>query len=335
MLLLVATWIDRYVDEQWAATGGTVGGLGVLIVVALLGIGSEGRRWWGPIALSSAGLVAALIGLAAALSEIWGRGMSEEVVFLLVTVAALAAFVNISSLIRMNAGQSRVRLGTIGVAILATILVNALVFADQQFDDTMLGRASAASMIVTACGAMSFLVFIAINRRSQIERGTTGLAAELVIVCPNCRTKQEVPWAARRARNAACAWTSASRSRAASSATICCTASRQVDVPSAEPRCRMGEWRTIERRPVRRPPRPSRPGARRTSRSRSVPIAQERYAESEPLLRDSVEEAPRFRRAKKLPPAVERLVKLYEAWGKPGEADAWRAKLEALTAEDG
>jgi hypothetical protein len=44
---------------------------------------------------------------------------------------------------------------------------------------------------------------------------------------------------------------------------------------------------------------------------------------------------PGGRRAQKLPPAIERLVKLYEAWGHPEKADEWRAKLAEIEAASG
>jgi hypothetical protein len=52
------------------------------------------------------------------------------------------------------------------------------------------------------------------------------------------------------------------------------------------------------------------------------------FADAEPLLLKSW---PRFESNRKLPPAVrsrslERLITLYDAWGKPEQAGAWRAK---------
>jgi hypothetical protein len=56
---------------------------------------------------------------------------------------------------------------------------------------------------------------------------------------------------------------------------------------------------------------------------------QGRYAEAEPLLQASVEV---LQSAQGVPPvrvrqALERIVALYEAWGKPAKANAWRLKL--------
>ena len=38
------------------------------------------------------------------------------------------------------------------------------------------------------------------------------------------------------------------------------------------------------------------------------------------------------RRAEKFPPSIERLVRLYEAWGKPDKAAEWRSKLAEIEA---
>jgi hypothetical protein len=57
---------------------------------------------------------------------------------------------------------------------------------------------------------------------------------------------------------------------------------------------------------------------------------QAKSAEAEPLL---LESCAGFRKLPRVPPknvrrALERLVGLYEAWGKPDEAAMWRALLE-------
>ncbi len=59
----------------------------------------------------------------------------------------------------------------------------------------------------------------------------------------------------------------------------------------------------------------------------------ERYDEAETHLLDGHAgldaSLPGGRRTKKLPPSIERLVRLYDAWGKPDQAAEWRAKLPA------
>jgi tetratricopeptide (TPR) repeat protein len=64
-------------------------------------------------------------------------------------------------------------------------------------------------------------------------------------------------------------------------------------------------------------------------------LGRERYAEAEPLLRQGYEGMKR-REAQiptdgrpRLTEALERLVRLYEAWGKPDEAARWRKELGA------
>ena len=57
----------------------------------------------------------------------------------------------------------------------------------------------------------------------------------------------------------------------------------------------------------------------------------QRHQEAEAYLLDGYTELdaslPAGRRTTKLPPAVERLVLLYDAWSKPMQAAEWRAKL--------
>ncbi len=57
----------------------------------------------------------------------------------------------------------------------------------------------------------------------------------------------------------------------------------------------------------------------------------ERYQVAETLLLDGHAgldaSLPGGRRTQKLPPSIERLVRLYDAWGKPDKAAEWRAKL--------
>ena len=68
-------------------------------------------------------------------------------------------------------------------------------------------------------------------------------------------------------------------------------------------------------------------------------LGQKQYPEAEPLILSGYEgikarEARIPRRARRLlNTAAERVVKLYEAWGKPEKADAWRAKLKLPWAE--
>jgi hypothetical protein len=64
-------------------------------------------------------------------------------------------------------------------------------------------------------------------------------------------------------------------------------------------------------------------------------LGQKRYAEAEPLLLAGYE-GMKQREAKipaqvkvRLTEALERLVQLYDAWGKPEQAKEWRQKLEA------
>ena len=65
-------------------------------------------------------------------------------------------------------------------------------------------------------------------------------------------------------------------------------------------------------------------------------LGQKKYAEAEPLLLQGYEgmkqreaKIPAQFRQVSLTEALERLVKLYEDWDKPGEAANWKKKLES------
>ena len=68
-------------------------------------------------------------------------------------------------------------------------------------------------------------------------------------------------------------------------------------------------------------------------------LGQKKYAEAEPLLLQGYEGL--VQRRDKIPPkypnrpteALERLVQLYDAWGKKDKADEWRKKLEEAKAQ--
>jgi len=70
-------------------------------------------------------------------------------------------------------------------------------------------------------------------------------------------------------------------------------------------------------------------------------LGQKKLAEAEPLLLDGYqgmkerEAAIPGQGATRIPEALERLVRLYEAKGNETEAAAWRSKLEAALAEQG
>jgi hypothetical protein len=68
-------------------------------------------------------------------------------------------------------------------------------------------------------------------------------------------------------------------------------------------------------------------------------LGQQKYAEAEPLLlrgyrglRQHEQRIPAAFRQARLTEAAERLVQLYEAWGKPDETTKWRKELEAIKA---
>jgi TolA-binding protein len=80
------------------------------------------------------------------------------------------------------------------------------------------------------------------------------------------------------------------------------------------------------------------PNAWTTANARSLLggalLGQKRYTEAEPLLlegheglRQQASNIPRAVRQQRLTEAVERLVRLYDAWGKKDKADEWRKKL--------
>ena len=68
-------------------------------------------------------------------------------------------------------------------------------------------------------------------------------------------------------------------------------------------------------------------------------LGQQKYAEAEPLLLQGYDGLKQ--RQDKIPPAghvrlteaMERLVRLYDAWGKKDQADRWRKELEAARAK--
>jgi hypothetical protein len=85
------------------------------------------------------------------------------------------------------------------------------------------------------------------------------------------------------------------------------------------------------------------PDARPTFKTRSLPggslLGQRKYAEAEPLLVAGYE-GMKAREAKipaqsrvRLTEALERLVQLYDAWGRKDEADGWRKKLNLAKGE--
>jgi tetratricopeptide (TPR) repeat protein len=69
-------------------------------------------------------------------------------------------------------------------------------------------------------------------------------------------------------------------------------------------------------------------------------LGQKQFAEAEPLLAKAYEELnqrealqPSPARARVVHQTVERLVQLYEAWGKPAQAGAWRKKLSNVSTD--
>jgi hypothetical protein len=186
---LIATWMPgRFWDnEEWWGTGWSIGGVGLLAAVTLLGLGTTRRGWrWVGIAFGAVGLGLALI-------EIWGTGLvDEELLCPPLSAALLVAFANAIFLVPLRAGQRWLPWAVLAVMTGTTIALNVSIVGNLTTSEALVNRICIAGAIVTGCGTMAIALLAIFNRRADVE-GSSSVVMLLEIVCPRCRLSQSAP----------------------------------------------------------------------------------------------------------------------------------------------
>jgi hypothetical protein len=183
---LAGTWIDSNYDDECGASGFILGGFGIVVVLSLVGAGTDRRHWrWVGVACSAAATVMALVG-------VWMNYDDPSDLFvILATLGVLVGYANIVLRVPLKSGQHWLVMATIATAIGTGALLDLLIIL-LDGDSDPLFRLVAAGMILTACGSLALMVLARLNRGVELEAATTDIT-EITIVCPRCRKKQDLP----------------------------------------------------------------------------------------------------------------------------------------------
>jgi hypothetical protein len=194
LLALVAVWLPQggmtrstFHDTAWGlwGTAGTLAGVGLLSVAALVGVGGGDRRRW-----RWAGVASSVVAGCLAVADIWAERLrNEDLLALFVAIAFWVALANPLLHIELKREHRWLRAATLVAGGLAVSLWAMLVWG---FEEEVTARAAAACSILAACGAMALSVLARLNRRVSAQ----DLPRELRIItlfCPLCRKKQTLP----------------------------------------------------------------------------------------------------------------------------------------------
>ncbi len=204
-LAAIAFFISGYVNsfgsaaagthyDAYLATGWTLLGLGGLIVLALIGAGTNDRRWW-----RWGGVVAAVISLGMAMRFTWGnlRGDSAQFTFIsLIILATVISYWNLVFLILLKPGQVWLRYVALASSACTGLSMAGLAWYETLFTYSpppaeVFGRITTAAAIVTTCASLGLLILRHINLRTPTERSGRRFD-RLTLICPGCQHKQEV-----------------------------------------------------------------------------------------------------------------------------------------------
>lgn len=194
-IFLVGIWGPEHLihDEKWWESGFALFSIGLLVLLSLIRAGTPPYRPWRWLA-PPAGVIAFLLWM----SHVWldtESALGTVVLAVLVSLAAVVVYANLSLLVTLTAKQAWLRRGAIVAAVLAAMVIDLLtveeVYETITWNADLLGRLAAAAGIVAGCGLMALLVLARINRGVA----STSPAAELTVVgvtCPRCRKKQSI-----------------------------------------------------------------------------------------------------------------------------------------------
>ncbi|MFG0329345.1 MAG: zinc ribbon domain-containing protein [Phycisphaerales bacterium] len=193
--LVSASWYEVVItNSRWQtemslwSTGWSIASAGLLATAALVGLFGGERQW-----LNIIGAVASAVALLVSLVAIWDDA-TDTIVVAAWSLAAFAAYMNLALLAPLREGQSWVRFGSIAAAAVCAVSFVIMMYHDEFGDQSndFLERLSAASGIVSACGAMALLVLMALNRRANAGFLAEGESA-VELTCPRCKLSQELP----------------------------------------------------------------------------------------------------------------------------------------------
>jgi len=163
---------------------------GIIIAACLFGLGKHAAPWrW-------LGVVASLLALAMGLWGIWNKLSDPPMWFLQALFVGIAVGVcNVLNTLDFKGFQRYVALGTMAMVLasfaFATYLnITTVGFRGADFEQDFAARLLAASCIISVCGLLAIVIFLAANRRALVTHsGAIKEIKAVRITCPRCATK--------------------------------------------------------------------------------------------------------------------------------------------------
>jgi len=185
-IFLIAIWSANSRDEALWETGWSVWFFAFVSAGCAAGMGAERRS------LRSIGLIAATTALAMGIAGIWNRPASNPLLSILVALAVVIAHANLLWLCKLKPSQYWLRWLA---SLLAMCGAAAVVYEEnvRVWRDDLLLRLGTAAGICALCATVAVAILAAFNRRAMPVIGEDEVeVAEISIVCPTCRKKQNI-----------------------------------------------------------------------------------------------------------------------------------------------
>ncbi|MBS0188619.1 MAG: hypothetical protein JSS51_11160 [Planctomycetes bacterium] len=193
---LIGIWIEVLgiggfeIQAQFWASAWVFFWCGIIAAACLFGLGKRTAPWrWIGVAAAGAALVMGLWG-------IWNRLNEPPMWFLqAMFVGITTGACNVLNTLDLKGFQRYVALATMGM-ILATFVfatylnITTIGFKSHDFEDDLAARLMIASSIISVCGLLAVVLFLAINRRAMATHsGAIREIANVRIICPRCAAK--------------------------------------------------------------------------------------------------------------------------------------------------
>jgi hypothetical protein len=192
LIYLVAVWYevpgkyevrDKLVDTAWALSAAAVPA-----IACMAGIGTDKKHWrWLGILASAAAFLMLLYGT-------WIHSSKETAPLVCVfSVAALAAYANVVTMLPLTRGQMWLRWSAVGAAAATLLCIDLNEIVPSSSNAPLLERFATGFGIITASATLALLVMGRLNRRPDYEGRAGEPPRAITLLCPRCRKKQTLP----------------------------------------------------------------------------------------------------------------------------------------------
>jgi len=190
VLVMVGTWggwLGKVRAEHWYEVGLSLAIFSSMVVVCLVGAGTDRRQWrWLGVAAAAAAFP---ISTYAIIKEIH---QTSAFFVCIVSAAAVVGHTNVMVRCPLKPAQRWLLWGTVGAGIVTGAFAD-LASITRPWQEEMLGRLAGAAAIITGCGTLALLVLAKIHQRPVLVPVTVAEVREITLVCPRCRAKGTLP----------------------------------------------------------------------------------------------------------------------------------------------